>query len=105
MRRKAYTSFAAKTSLRMTKIGEKDRSLGVCTSDLPQHIHSVQRSFGRLFVLEVGKHIAAFGKMLLHAIHHRAPLFSAIRRLAKAVVSELPRYHIGRGASLRFGNA
>ena len=44
----------------------------------PQHLHRVQRSFRRLFVLEVGEHVAPGGEMFLHASYHRRALFGRV---------------------------
>ena len=59
----------------------------------------------RLLVLEVSKHIAPFGKMLLHPIDHRTPLFSGIGRLAKAIVGKWRCHDVGRSPGLRLGDA
>src|ERR1035438_9698833 len=61
-----------------------------------QQIDRIQRTLGRLFVLEVGEDIAARGEMLVDARAHRFAFFGGVSGFAVTVVSEIGGNYVGR---------
>src|SRR5882762_19461 len=54
-----------------------------------QQLPCVQRPFGRLFMLEVSKHVAAPAQMLLDPVNHRRSFIGRVVWFAKAVIQEI----------------
>src|ERR1019366_7778704 len=69
-----------------------------------QQIHRIQRTLGRLFVLEVGEDIAARGEMLVDAGAHRLAFFGGVSGFAVTVVRKIGGDYVGSVALFRFGH-
>src|ERR1700722_3788788 len=68
-----------------------------------QQVHRIQRTFRRLLVLEVGKHVMPRGHVLANSRNHIAPLFVRVTWLAESVINKRSSDDIRRGAILGLG--
>src|SRR5215470_14142232 len=78
---------------------------GLRLLETPQQLPRVHRPLGGLLVLEIRKHIAPRGKMLLDPLRHRRALVRRIGRLAKTVIHKTSGDYLWRCHLLSLSHA